>query len=55
MLAVMGALFTNGLITILKFIAAVLTGFSGSFWRLSLLRSRENNNQAFVRRSGERI
>ena len=29
MLAVLGALFANGLITILKFMAAIMTGSSG--------------------------
>src|SRR5688572_3984377 len=47
MLAVLGALFANGLITVLKFIAAVLTGSSGMMAE-SLHSLADTTNQVFL-------
>lgn len=47
MLAVLGALFANGLITILKFIAAVMTGSSGMMAE-SLHSLADTTNQVFL-------
>ena len=47
MLAVLGALFANGLITILKFIAAVITGSSGMMAE-SLHSLADTTNQVFL-------
>jgi cation diffusion facilitator family transporter len=47
MLAVLGALFANGLITILKFIAAVITGSSGMMAE-SLHSFADTTNQVFL-------
>ena len=47
MLAVVGALFANGLITILKFIAAVMTGSSGMMAE-SLHSLADTTNQVFL-------
>jgi cation diffusion facilitator family transporter len=47
MLAVLGALFANGLITILKFVAAVITGSSGMMAE-SLHSLADTTNQVFL-------
>jgi divalent metal cation (Fe/Co/Zn/Cd) transporter len=47
MLAVLGALFANGLITVLKFIAAVMTGSSGMMAE-SLHSLADTTNQVFL-------
>src|ERR1044072_6982238 len=47
MLAVLGALFANGLITILKFVAAVITGSSGMMAE-SLHSLADTTNQIFL-------
>ena len=47
MLAVLGALIANGLITILKFIAAVITGSSGMMAE-SLHSLADTTNQVFL-------
>ena len=47
MLAVLGALFANGLITVLKFIGAVLTGSSGMMAE-SLHSLADTTNQVFL-------
>jgi cation diffusion facilitator family transporter len=47
MLAVLGALFANGLITILKFIAAIITGSSGMMAE-SLHSLADTTNQVFL-------
>lgn len=47
MLAVLGALFANGLITILKFIAAVITGSSGMMAE-ALHSFADTTNQVFL-------
>jgi cation diffusion facilitator family transporter len=47
MLAVLGALFANGLITILKFVAAVITGSSGMMAE-SLHSFADTTNQVFL-------
>src|SRR5918912_3754368 len=47
MLAVLGALFANGLITVLKFIAAVFTGSSGMMAE-SLHSLADTTNQVFL-------
>jgi cation diffusion facilitator family transporter len=47
MLAVLGALFANGLITVLKFIAAILTGSSGMMAE-SLHSLADTTNQVFL-------
>src|ERR687890_827262 len=47
MLAVLGALFANGIITILKFIAAVITGSSGMMAE-SLHSLADTTNQVFL-------
>ncbi len=47
MLAVLGALFANGLITILKFVAAVMTGSSGMMAE-SLHSLADTTNQVFL-------
>ena len=47
MLAVLGALFANGIITILKFIAALITGSSGMMAE-SLHSFADTTNQVFL-------
>ncbi|CAN5614221.1 hypothetical protein BH24ACI2_BH24ACI2_08570 [soil metagenome] len=47
MLAVLGALFANGIITILKFIAAVITGSSGIMAE-ALHSLADTTNQVFL-------
>ena len=47
MLAVLGALFANGLITVLKFIAAVMTGSSGMMAE-ALHSLADTTNQVFL-------
>ncbi len=47
MLAVLGALFANGLITILKFIGAIMTGSSGMMAE-SLHSLADTTNQVFL-------